>query len=392
MWYTIRMAWRRSTGRSLTRIRQEVEGGTRAIQPRYINESCDTVAARLQSAKLTHDGIQMDRPTALRLVGETIFGCDHRAPWFTTNRAVATGDFRGCDNRTALVRKAADQALVEESVLADVRGNGLRWFRICSGRDPVPDPVTGEPMPETTEAEQLAAWKERQKLWNGDFCHYSVPDDLEAYVKARIAAIVNHELSSDLASAKQQLLSKLDRAIEARCRYLFDGDSRPSNANQRAARDAMLKHRQTLIRALRTTTTLAAAQTAYATAETAVNAVTVDHSPSWSRLINDGTEPIPASIAYTKGSGAAKWKLQLLAKTTARSHAASKAAGDVLLDDFSDANFEISATSQVAADASLEITIQRKGTGHPAAGSYDLEFTARNLNGVSTQTVTITVA
>ena len=203
-------------------------------------------------------------------------------------------------------------------------------------------------------------------------------------------------LDSSLPVARQQLLERLEDAIQARAEYLFDSFEDPSNDHQRDALNAMRKNKQILFRALRDATTIAAAKSAYATSLTAVNAVNVDHSPSWTV---DGDPPSghPANshaVNYTKGTGKNKWKLSLHAHSAARSNAASKAMGDVLLDDFTDSEFEVTNVTTRAIDGDLSFDVQRKtgATGHPAAGTYNLEFTARNLNGPTVFEVAVTVS
>ena len=372
------------------RVQSNIEAQTRGLDERFINGQIVTVQERLAADKVTVDGSAVDKPSTLEMLSELVWRSDHHQPLRLNDRDDTAVDVRGCQNRSDLLRSLADTALTAASVIEKVRMDGHRWYKICRGTLPATD-SDGNDLPETDDTERAAAWEARRLLWNGDFCHYHEPDDLETYVRGKIAAATRYDLSSDLTSAKQQLLDRVNRTLDARCRYLFDGESEPANSKQREAKDSMFKERQKLVRALRAAADLTAAETAATAAETAINAINVEGVPAWHRLINDGAEPIPATIAYTRGSGKSKWKVTFFCKTAARSHALSLASGKVLLDGWTSTAFEIVDASNSATDGSLTFTLQRKGTGHPAAGSYPVSLTVRSLVGPSEQSFTVTV-
>ena len=114
--------------------------------------------------------------------------------------------------------------------------------------------------------------------------------------------------------------------------------------------------------------------------------------PVWDHNQGEAIHGQRSNQRVHQGTGAAKWKLDLHAFSAANSAAKKLALGDVMLDPFSDENFELSNLANSATDGSLSFHVKRKGSGHPARGSYELRLTARNYNGPSVLVVTVTVS
>ena len=69
--------------------------------------------------------------------------------------------------------------------------------------------------------------------------------------------------------------------------------------------------------------------------------------------------------------------------------------GPIKVEDFTHPEFELVAripAYPIVNDVTLRLQRKTGATGHPAAGKYDLELTARNLNGPTVLKVTVTVA
>ena len=276
----------------------------------------------------------------------------------------------------AIIRFAAPKLLVKELAHATAQ---------VSGTAPVHDD-------QGTTLSGVPAKEKRVRIsnyWNTQLC-----DSRTINGETRNARWAKHsilawekfegQLADDLPTARQQLIERLDDAIEARSMFHF-GRHHPHNANQQAARYAMDAARQSLVDALEDATTIAGAQVAFTTAEGTVNATNVEGQPQFFH----GSVHITASDyadTYTTGTGDSAWKLVMSIRNTGRDHA-SNGKVKVKLPDSDDFQFAIARQN----DTSLTVTITRKGTGHPSAGGYPLTFEARNHQGAARLQLNITV-
>ena len=376
-------------------IKQCLSRALSSIRTRTIDFGVEGAANAIRAERADYMGIDLSTPNLARLLAEVITGNDHGTPWHWhagTSDRDRTAEVHGRENRAQMLYLWADGELTLQSEAAKLMGEGHRARQIIEGDDPVLD-AQGNEMPETTPAETLAAWQARQTLYNTFLCHFFSSETTIALLKSRIAAVVPHALSSDLGTAKQQLLSRFDRAVRVRLEYLFDGETVPANEQQAAVRDAIAKERQGLVRSIRTAATAADAEAATSTSTNAINRLYVADAPTWDR---DG-EPLSGFPAMTHSStyttGSTPWTLALHAHTSASSDAISKAAGDCLLDDWTHPHFEIANVTVDAAGGDLNFIVRRKtgATGHPPSGDYSLYFTARNYRGPTILTVIVTV-
>ena len=349
----------------------------------------------LRAARGAHLGIDLSDLDVNRILAEVITANDHGYPWhWNAGRRDKLNNvaLHGPPSRESLLTAWAEAELTLQAEMHKLAGDAYRARNVAVGSAPAKD-AQGNDLPETTDAETLAAWQARQTLYNDFLCHFHSTESTKTLLRSRIAAIVPHALSSDLATAKDQLLAKYDRAVRARCEYLFDGYHRPHNQQQRDARDKMLEGRQNLVRGLRGAANVHAANILAMAQISLAQAVDVEGSPTWDR---DG-EPLSGhpqlehSSTYTTGS--TPWSLALHAHTSANSNLKSKAAGDCLLDEWTHPEFEVANVTVSAAAGDLNFVLRRKtgAAGHPPAGSHTLALTARNRRGPTTLTVIVVV-
>ena len=277
------------------------------------------------------------------------------------------------------------------------RSRLLLIIRQLQGRAPVHDAVTG------AELSGAAAVTERVRLWNhwGCLLYAESPVEGKTYGQRIVEAcegwLAEEAESSRLSiqQAREVQLERYDDAMEARTLYLFDGYPRPSNPQQRAARDTMLTMRQALARLVRIASTAETARTVTDAQIDALQSVGVEGSPEWTA----GGEPLsrhPLPIhdtTYSYGTGKQAWLVSLHAHTPGRSHAESLAAGHVLLDDFSHPEFAVGASAGRATDGDRFLDIHRKPgvPGHPSPGTYVLGVTVRNFRGPTTLALHVVV-
>ena len=342
------------------------------------------------------NGVSLGDLDPLRIAAELHRESDGAHPWYWHGGADNRdgGEIHGRENRQALLTAWADREDRLQAASARAIHEASDAKLQIRGTIPTLD-SSGNAMPSTTAEQRKALWLRRQWLYNNRLCHMRRGVLALARIRSLMAAMTPHALSANLATAKQQLLARYDRAVTARCLYLFDGHAQPHNEQQRAARDAMMQGRQNLVRALRKVTSIATGETVTNSEIAVTNATAVAGSPAW----DDNGDPLsgfPAlahSSTYTRGRGKSKWKVALHAFTATNSDEASKSAGDVLLDDFAHPEFEVVNVRNRASDGDLNFDVRRKtgASGHPAAGVYVLQLTARNLRGPSTITLTVTV-
>ena len=273
----------------------------------------------------------------------------------------------------------------------------MEALAVIKGTSPAKDSA-GNDLPETTDAERDIAWRERQRLWNEFLCPLMDNNQSVNFIQNWIATAPRHELSSELEPAKRQLLSKFDRAAKSRLEYLFDGVDFASNSGQRAARDAILRERQLLVRELANAGTVGPAETATNARIAALASVSVAYSPDW---LDSTGEPKGTSCTATYTKGSTPWKLDLDVQNAGRIttkdgiRTRDDTYGPIKVEDFTHPEFELVAripAYPIVNDVTLRLQRKTGATGHPAAGKYDLELIARNLHGPTVLKVTVTVA
>ena len=308
------------------------------------------------------DAGSLQRHSLPRLYGRTSEG-DPRGIYTRKDRKNHANRISEMEHFTLAMPKACRYGI--EKILDQVRG-------AAPVHDDDGNVLTGQPALEK-RGDIYDEWM-RLLGWNHPINGVTLAERRYAFILECTVSELN-ELHPNLDIAKQQLLERVEDAITARCRFLFDRDTDPSNQAQRDAKDAMLKERQVMSRSLRTATTLAAAQTAHNAAVAAVNAVSVAGAPSWSR---DGGEPLSDqrrnfhAAAYTKGTGKNKWVLPIHAHTAARSNAASRERGLVLLDSFTHPEFEVANISRPRGG-------WRPQLRHPAQDRHDRTSRCRQI-------------
>ena len=374
--------------------------GRNGISRSAIRQNIVFGADRVRAGWPKHDGVKYGSVNAERILADVILGHDVGYPWHWRGNEDGTesASFSGESNREALARTWAHREAILQSEMEKLAGEGFAALPIVAGTSPAKD-AQGNDMPETTPEEQLAAWVVRRDLYNSTLCHFWGKQAPADELNRRIGAMTSHAISSKLSEAKQQLRSKFDRAMTARLRYLFDGETRSHNSDQRDAHDAMLRHRQILNRALAAATTKTASETAATAAIAALAAVTVAHVPDW---LDSTGEPKGKTcpVTYTKGTGSRKWKLDLDVQNAGRVttedgvRTRDDTYGPIAIEPFTHPEFELvtrTTAHPIVNDVTLRLQRKTGATGHPAAGTYSLELVARNFRGPSVLTVNVTV-
>ena len=253
---------------------------------------------------------------------------------------------------------------------------------------------------------------ERRRLYREDLCDlvgaYRDPDRRGARAiidPARRAALLRtttawdapvHMISTDVPTARDQLIDRLDVAAADRRRYLLDSDvedASPANAGQATALRLLESRRQAGRRALRACATVAALTTAADTALTRIRGVAVEDAPVWQSSSGVAISGGTLSVSYTAPT-TGRWTHGLRAAGPGVGADKSVAdLGDVVLDDpDTPPGWTVTSTPRAAPAAhERDVTIAWAGTGAPDAGTYTLTVTARNACGPASLTVTITV-
>ena len=373
---------------------------TRYVTPSWVHSAILNAKPRVEALAPTHGGVPLDELDKDAILAEFVLGHGHHQPFRwrgTVDSRLVHADFHDEGSRSELVRAWADRKLSVESVLADLEREGVAALSIIKGTSPAKD-SSGNDLPETTDAEKDVAWRERQRLWNEFLCPLLETSMQLDLIEDRIANAERHALSPELEPAKRQLLSKFDRASGARLRYLFEGTESAANAKQRAAKDAVLRVRQHVIRDLSSATAVASARVATDARIVSLAGIGVAHSPDW---LDDTGEPkgTACSVAYTKGS--TPWKLDLAAQNTGKvvtegsTRTRDDAFGPVKVEDFEHPEFELVTRTDlypIVNDVYLRLQRKTGAAGHPEPGKYTLPLVARNFNGPSTLLVTVTVS
>ena len=203
-------------------------------------------------------------------------------------------------------------------------------------------------------------------------------------------------ISTDVATARDQLIDRLDVAAAARRRYLLDSDVEEviaANSVQATALLLLERWRQAGRRDLRAQTTVAGLTTAANAALTRIRSVVVEDVPVWQSSSGVAISGGTLSVTYAAPT-TGRWTHALRAAGPGRGAAKSAAElGDVVLDDADTPPGWTVTSAPRAAPAAHErdVTIAWAGAGAPSAGTYSVPMTARNACGPATLTVTVTV-
>ena len=248
-----------------------------------------------------------------------------------------------------------------------------------------------------------ALWTERVRLFI-DFVQYWYYDDDRGENEAkRIAALRStrldptpHALATDVATARGQLMDRLDDAAVETRRWLLDDPSGlgagPATVGQEAALRLLESRRQAGRRSLRAADTVAALRTASTSAESLVRGVGIEDAPAWQ--LGTGFAISGGRRAFTwLPPKAGRWTQALRAVNPAPAVASKSAPdlGDVVLDavDAPD-GWTVAHAPRPAPDAH-ERAVSVTAPETPAPGAYELTLTARNACGPSKLVVTVTV-
>lgn len=250
---------------------------------------------------------------------------------------------------------------------------------------------------------------ERRRLYREDLCDlvgaYREDRTRTTIDPARRAALLRtttawdapvDAISTDVPTARDQLIDRLDVAAADRRRYLLDSDVEEviaANASQATALRLLESRRQAGRRALRACTTVTALTTAADTALTRIRGVVVEDTPVWQSSSGAVISGGSLSISYTAPT-TGRWTHGL--RVAGPGVGADKSVadlGDVVLDDAdTPPGWTVTSTPRPAPAAhERDVTIAWAGTGAPDAGTYILPVTARNACGPATLTVTVTV-
>lgn len=248
-----------------------------------------------------------------------------------------------------------------------------------------------------------ALYAERVRLFLAFVDDWYHDDDRGENEAKRIAALRStrfdltpHALSADVATARGQLMDRLDDAAAQTRRWLLDDPSGlgagPANAGQEAALRLLESRRQAGRRSLRAATTVAALRTAFTSAEGLVRGVGIEDAPAWQTGAGTAITGGRHSVTWA-APGAGRWTQALRAANPAPAVAGKPAAdlGAVVLDavDAPDGWTVADAPRPVPAAHERVVTVIAPAT--PAPGVYEITLTARNACGPSNLVVAITV-
>lgn len=252
-----------------------------------------------------------------------------------------------------------------------------------------------------------ALYAERVRLFLAFVDDWYHDDDRGENEAKRIAALRStrfdltpHALSTDVATARGQLMDRLDDAAAQTRRWLLDDPSGlgagPATAGQEAALRLLESRRQAGRRNLRAATTVSTLRSAFTSAESLVRGVGIEDAPAWERDVGAA-----AGAAVTGGRllltysppGTGRWSERLRSHNPAPAVAGKPAAdlGDVVLDAVDAPDGWTVADAPRPAPAAHERAVTVTAPETPAAGTYEFTLTARNACGPSNLVVTITV-
>ena len=249
------------------------------------------------------------------------------------------------------------------------------------------------------------ARSERERLYREDLCVLigvstprGVAPQLDPALRAQLLRTRTDwdapalTVATDLVTAHEQLLDRIDVAADAQRRYLLDHSAGPANAAQVTALRLLDSRHQAARRAVRATTTTASAASV-ATAQIAlVRGALVEDAPAWQ---TSGGSPIAGrrhSVTYTAPTTGA-WTLGLRAVHPRRAAATLADLGNVVLDAVDIDGWAVTSTPRAAPHAhERTVTLTRPtDAGAPDAGTHEIPIVARNGIGPSTLTVAVIV-
>ena len=253
-------------------------------------------------------------------------------------------------------------------------------------------PLTGHAL----AAERLRLWA----LFVGEWYHNDQRGRNEA---RRIAALRSttrdpavDALSTDVPTARGQLMDRLDDAAGETRRWLLDDPSGlgagPATVGQEAALRLLESRRQAGRRSLRAATTVAALRSTFTSAESLVRGIGIEDGPAWQTSGGTALTGWRHTVTAT-AAGAGRWAYALRAANPAPTVASKSASalGAVVLDavDAPDGWTVTSTPRPTPAAHERDVTLAQ--TEAVAAGTYTIALTARNACGPSRLTVTVAV-
>ena len=204
-----------------------------------------------------------------------------------------------------------------------------------------------------------------------------------------LAVVIPSGLSDDRIEASQQAIEWLITIAQQKSNWLINAidevyaPGQLANHEQENALKTIEVERQKGVLAIQRATTKTTIQTAYDTAKTAINNVSVVNAPVW-KMDTGATIPLTDGfhvIPYTEVGGSVTYR----ADNLVIDEEDSVGMGDVAIDKINVTD-PLSITYQAASGtigASYAVTITFGGTKHPPIGNYDVEITARNTYGPS---------
>ena len=328
---------------------------------------------------------------AKNLGAEAVLDFVHEHPLPLIN---ASNDFGLAFARTRSARVAAAAKMASNIITVDAakivfRRRCLQIARQVLGEDPVHDTAGNVLTGTAAQVKRLAIYDHWECMVVAQDVQFGKPWNQRLAETAIGWLVEERNKPFTLPEAREVYLDRFDQSVRDRCAFLFDNEpDAPANAAQATARYTMLGFRRGLKRALASATTVAACKTAADTAIASVTSTEVERSPIW---FHGSTTLTAGTIAntYTRGTGRSKWKLALAVRTTG---VQPEQHGQVDLDPLPESDEFAFAVSRQASSA-VTVTITRKSgaTGHPPAAVYPFTFVARNDNGASSVTATVTV-
>ena len=249
------------------------------------------------------------------------------------------------------------------------------------------------------------AYDERRRLYQEDLCtlvgvytQRGVVPRLDPALRAQLLRTRTDwdaralTVATDLATAHEQLLDRIDVAADAQRRWLLDHSAGPANAAQVTALRLLDSRHQAARRAVRATTTVSLA-TSVATAQIAlVRGALVEDAPAWQTSEGSPIAGRRHSVTYTAPATGA-WTLGLRAVHPRRAAATPADLGDVVLDAVDIDGWAVTSAPRAAPHAhERTVTLTRPtDAGAPDAGTHEIPIVARNGIGPSTLTVAVIV-
>ena len=314
---------------------------------------------------------------------------EHPLPLVAQSNDYSVAVVRSRTARIAAVNKMAANILTVDALKLIFERRTTEIARQIAGLNPVHDAAGNVLSGTAGRAARAELWNKWSCLLEDKGVQFGKPWGQRIGEQALAWLVEERNKPFTLPEAREIYLERFDQAVRDRCVFLFDGPSdAPHNSKQATARYTMLGYRRGLKRALATAATVAACKTAADTAIASVTGTEVERSPVW---FHGSTTLTSGAIAntYTRGTGRSKWKLALAVRTTG---VEPEQHGQVDLDPLPESDeFAFAVTRQATSAVTVTITRKSGTTGHPPAAVYPFEFVARNDNGASSVTATITV-